>query len=116
MKSINRNLDGYYFRVLRDGKWTNVCFTDLHSEEVESILRNRGAKWLQSLYDGLKEVLNKLFDTLNYNNISTVGCYKQTLEDIKGYNSLLIRIYMIRALIRMIADEWDIIAEGENVD
>lgn len=24
-----RNLDGVYFRVERDGKWENVCFTSI---------------------------------------------------------------------------------------
>lgn len=26
---INRELDGCYFRIQRDGKWQNICFSDL---------------------------------------------------------------------------------------
>lgn len=26
---MQRNLDGVYFRVERDGKWQNICFSDL---------------------------------------------------------------------------------------
>ena len=29
---MNRNLDGYYFRVKRDGKWDNVCWSDMKNE------------------------------------------------------------------------------------
>ena len=33
-----RNLDGVFFRVFRDGKWDNVCFTDLtESEQIEML-------------------------------------------------------------------------------
>ena len=35
---IERNLDGIYFRVQREGKWTNRCFTDLTDKEQEDIL------------------------------------------------------------------------------
>lgn len=30
---MNRNLDGYYFRVKRDGKWDNICWSDMTDEE-----------------------------------------------------------------------------------
>ena len=29
MEKVVRNLDGFYLRVERDGKWVNRCFTDL---------------------------------------------------------------------------------------
>ncbi len=34
MKEI-RDMDGIYFRVQRDGKWENLCFSDLTSEEQD---------------------------------------------------------------------------------
>lgn len=37
---MERNLDGIYFRVQRDGKWTNRCFTDLTDKEQEDLLNN----------------------------------------------------------------------------
>ena len=35
---VKRNLDGIYFRVYRDGKWDDVCFTDLTIQEREEML------------------------------------------------------------------------------
>ena len=32
---MNRNLDGCYFRIERNGKYENVCFSDLTEEEQE---------------------------------------------------------------------------------
>jgi hypothetical protein len=35
---MNRDLDGIYFRVLRDGKWDNICFSDLTEDEMDLVL------------------------------------------------------------------------------
>ena len=32
-----RNLDGAYFRVQRDGKWLNVCYSDMTDEELAAV-------------------------------------------------------------------------------
>ena len=29
------NLDGVYFRVKRNGKWDNICFSDLTEDEQD---------------------------------------------------------------------------------
>lgn len=34
-----RNLDGVYFRVMREGKPENVCFSDLTEEEMQEVLQ-----------------------------------------------------------------------------
>lgn len=44
-----RELDGVYFRVERDGKWVNRCFTDLTEAEREEVMCDRSANWLKSL-------------------------------------------------------------------
>lgn len=54
---MNRNLDGCYFRVQRDGKWQNICFSDLDEQEREEILRDRNAEWLKSLCGHLADRL-----------------------------------------------------------
>ena len=33
MEKINRNLDGIYFRIKRDGKYLSVCLSDMTREE-----------------------------------------------------------------------------------
>lgn len=50
---MNRNLDGYYFRVKRDGKWDNVCWSDMTDEERDEQMTNRSEEWLKSLCKGL---------------------------------------------------------------
>ena len=64
---MNRELDGYYFRVKREDKWENICFSDLTDEEMDKMLENRTEEWLLSLINGLKEVLFNLKDLLNNN-------------------------------------------------
>lgn len=44
-----RNLDGVYFRVNRDGKWDNVCFSDMTKEERNKVMENRDIEWLKSM-------------------------------------------------------------------
>ena len=41
MSKVQRNLDGVYFRVKRDGKWTNVCYSDMTPDERESVIYDR---------------------------------------------------------------------------
>lgn len=55
-----RNLDGCYFRVKSNGKWQNICFSDLNSEERLEVLKNKDNVFLQRLYlilaDTIKEI------------------------------------------------------------
>ena len=55
---MNRNLDGYYFRVKRDGKWDNICWSDMTDEERDEQMTNRSEEWLKSLCKGLGNVIN----------------------------------------------------------
>ena len=52
---MNRNLDGYYFRVKRDGKWDNICWSDMTDEERDEQMTNRSEEWLKSLCKGLSQ-------------------------------------------------------------
>ena len=56
----NRELDGVYFRVERDGKWQNICFTDLTEEEIETVVGERSTEWWKSLALILKDVINDI--------------------------------------------------------
>ena len=46
---MNRNLDGVYFRINREGKWQNICFSDLTEEEMTEVMSGRTEEWLKSL-------------------------------------------------------------------
>lgn len=44
-----RNLDGVYFRVQRDGKWDNVCFSDLTDKERNEVMSGRDIEWFKQM-------------------------------------------------------------------
>lgn len=46
---MNRELDGVYFRVKRNDKYDNVCFSDMTEEEMKNVLQGRDTEWLKSL-------------------------------------------------------------------
>lgn len=59
---MNRNLDGCYFRVFRDGKFQNICFSDLTEDEMHEKLDGRSAEWLESLCVHLGQCLREIGD------------------------------------------------------
>lgn len=62
---LRRNLDGAYFRVERDGRWENVCYSDMEQRERDRIAEMRAerstpeeqAAWWRSLADHLADSL-----------------------------------------------------------
>ena len=46
---MDRELDGVYFRVKRNDKYDNVCFSDMTEEEMKEVLQGRDTEWLKSL-------------------------------------------------------------------
>lgn len=59
---MNRELDGIYFRVQRDGEWQTICFSDLTAEEQEKVCEGRSAEWLKSLAYHLADTLKEIGD------------------------------------------------------
>ena len=62
---MNRELDGYYFRVNRNGKWQNICFSDLTEDEMQNVLKDRDISFCKSLCIGLGKTIRNIGDTLN---------------------------------------------------
>lgn len=60
-----RNLDGYYFRVERDGQWQNICFSDMTGEEQDEVLIDRDEEWLKSLCKGMARAMHNMGDELD---------------------------------------------------
>ena len=44
---MNRNLDGIYLRIKRDGKYQAVCLSDMTREELEENLNPERGEWLK---------------------------------------------------------------------
>lgn len=64
-KKMNRNLDGCYFRVERNGKWQDICFSDLTREEQKLMLKSKNEEWLKSLCFYLAYVIKDIGDKLD---------------------------------------------------
>lgn len=62
---MNRDLDGIYFRVERDGKWQNICFTDLTIEEIDEITKDKNITWWKVVALHLKGVINDIGNTFD---------------------------------------------------
>lgn len=59
---IKRDLDNCYFRVYRDGKWENVCFSDLSDLEREKAVKGWSADALFRLACHLADQLHVVGD------------------------------------------------------
>ncbi len=57
---MNRNLDGVYFRVKRNEKWENICFSDLTEDEMKEVMTGRSKEWLKSLCIILGQVIRRI--------------------------------------------------------
>lgn len=57
---MDRNLDGAFFRVKRDGKWKNICFSDMSTEERLEVLKDKDIEFVKRLClimaDELKQI------------------------------------------------------------
>ena len=63
--NMNRNLDGIYFRVKRDDKWLNVCFSDLSDDEMEEVMQDRPVEWLKDMCKILGRTIRDIGDQLD---------------------------------------------------
>lgn len=57
---VQRNLDGLYFRIERDGKWQNICFSDLTQQERDRVMAGRSEKWLAAVVNHLADCLQSV--------------------------------------------------------
>lgn len=72
MSKMQRNLDGIYFRVKRDGRWQNVCYSDMEHAERDEVARKRAetstpeeqAAWWRSMADLLADQLYDMGEQL----------------------------------------------------
>ena len=57
---MDRNLDGVFFRVKRNGKWKNICFSDMSTEERLEVLKDKDIEFVKRLClimaDELKQI------------------------------------------------------------
>ena len=61
---MNRELDGCYFRIVRDGVGQSVCFTDLTKEERTALLADKDEQFLRNLCCSLADRIQELGDII----------------------------------------------------
>ena len=61
---MNRELDGCYFRIMRDGVGQSVCFTDLTKEERTELLVDKDEQFLRNLCCYLADRIQELGDII----------------------------------------------------
>lgn len=61
---MDRDLDGVYFRVERDGKFDNVCFSDLTEGQMREVLDGRDEGWLREMCVILGKRIREIGDQL----------------------------------------------------
>ncbi len=72
MAKKQRNLDGVYFRVKRDGRWQTICYSDMEQRERDEIARKKmetstpaeQAQWWRSMADLLADQLYDMGERL----------------------------------------------------
>lgn len=107
-----RNLDGVYFRIMRDGKGINVCWTDLQWEDrIEFARKNNNESWLMQMIQIMNGVANDLHKSFPDIYIKPV-----TLRGGKSVSKTWLRnsLFRITADIRLIAEEQGIFAESRD--
>ena len=60
-----RNLDGVYFRTRRDGKYYDLCFSDLSEEERGKVMEDRSIEWVKALANIMANALRNIGDQLD---------------------------------------------------
>ena len=61
---MNRNLDGIYFRIERDGKWQNLCFSDLTEDEQMKVLKDKSPEFVLQIALNMAKRLREIGDQL----------------------------------------------------
>ena len=97
---MNRNLDGVYFRVKRDDRWQNICFTDLTNEETNTILEDRTEVWLLSMLEVLLNVYDKVISVVSDEELNNI---KDLLIDYRMFDSLKFRVVALQKNIKIVA-------------
>ena len=59
---MNRNLDGIYLRIKRDGKYQAVCLSDMTADELEEALDPERGDWLKGAVMHLSQCLHEIGD------------------------------------------------------
>lgn len=76
---MDRELDGVYFRIKRNGKWENVCFSDMTEDQMNEVMNGRDVDWLKSMCI----ILGQCIKTIgNQFDIYSGNCEDEGVEEL----------------------------------
>ena len=67
---MNRELDGIYLRIKRDGKYQPVCLSDMTEEELNEHLDPENGLWLKGAVIHLADCLHSIGEQFGIVNAS----------------------------------------------
>jgi hypothetical protein len=107
---VKRNLDSEYFRIMRDGEWQDVCWTDLDWEDrIEFARKHNDVAWLMRMIQIMNDVAWRIREAYPVIEIKPVRLREETqISKTWLLNSLL----RLTADIRLSAEEYDVRREG----
>lgn len=106
---IKRKLDGVYFRVMRDGKGEDICWTDLIWEDrIEFARKHNDEGWLMRMIQLMNDVAWRIHEACPVVEIKPVR-----LREEKQASKTWLRnsLFRLTADIRLVAEEYDIKCE-----
>ncbi len=89
---VMRELDGIYFRVHRNGKKCDRCFSDLTPNERKSVLERYDTPALKSMCYILADTIRSLGDTLNLVGYEPVMPDKEVLSQTEFFEDVYLMI------------------------
>lgn len=67
---VIHGLDGVYFRIKRNNKYHDICFSDLTEEEKNNIMNGKTIEWLKTMCVILSNTIHNIGEQFNiYNTI-----------------------------------------------
>lgn len=63
---MKRNLCGIYFRIERNGRYQNICFTDMTREERDKVMKEQSKECLKGICHRLTEVINEFAEVYDF--------------------------------------------------
>ena len=107
---VKRNIDSEYFRVMRDGEWQDVCWTDLDWEDkIEFSRKHNDTGWLMRMIQIMNDVARNIHEAYPIVKIKPVRLRE---EKQVSKTWLLNSLLRLTADIRLVAEEYDIKREG----
>ena len=106
---VKRKLDSVYFRVMRDGKGEDICWTDLIWEDrIEFARKHNDEGWLMRMIQLMNDVAWRIHEACPSIEIKPVR-----LKEERQVSKTWLRnsLFRLTADIRLVAEEYDIKCE-----